>query len=211
MSAIFFSATPWLLALLGQKWLILRGNYIQKCGSLKSNGALLCVQAMRTASVLMMVSTLLCGAATAQAAGCSLEKAVYRTAEPKADYELTFAASELGGGSQMEAALSSKSLNVRLGGTVKWTNGLSRPIISLALPNSEESRYDDEIVALAVDAHKHITKIALPMTSKAAPKAILLNGISSNLYNLGRDEERDFDPELTSLQSDMFWLSGCDK
>ncbi len=92
-----------------------------------------------------IVSTLLCGAATAQAAECTLEKAVYRSAAPRSDYELTFAAGDLGGGSQMEAALISKSLGFHLDGTVEWTNGFARPIIVLNLPNSEESRYGDEI------------------------------------------------------------------
>jgi len=162
---------------------------------------------MRTA--LALVAFLL-GAASA-AAQCTLENATYRTADPRSDYELTFAAGDLGGNTLMETKLVSKAWKVEWVGDVQWTNGFSRPYISLSLtPDAEEPLYSDEIVALGIDSKKRIDKIAFPATSDPAPKAILLNQVSRVIYYWGRDT-RDFDTTKPYIPSDMFWLSGCEK
>lgn len=119
------------------------------------------------------------------------------------------AAGDLGGGSQMEVALNSRSFGFHLDGTVEWSNGFAVPNISLNLPFSEESRYSGEIVALEIDAHKRIAKVSFPTTLTAAPRAILLLGLTGNLLYYFRDQ--GFDTAKTPLPDDMFWLSGCDK
>ena len=161
----------------------------------------------RAALILVALSF---GAVSAEARQCTLEKAVYRSAEPNTDYELTFAAGDLGGVTQRKIELNSKTFNIQLTGLVSWTNGFARPMASLGPSSTNEGIYENEIVALSLDLKWRIMKIEFSATADPAPQAILLHQITRSIYYWGL-ELPGFDlTERNYLPGDMFWLVGCD-
>jgi hypothetical protein len=170
------------------------------------------------AAALLMVAA----SNVASATQCSVDKAVYRSANPKSDYQLTFSVGDKTGSFGTKIKLVSKASDVRFAGTIRWQNGTGAPIALLSRPTgknlkgqvepSEEDVYEDEIIGLALNSENQIVKAPFfTEPSEIAPPAVLLNHLSYRISLWARGMSGFKTDTLGSLPGGMFWLSSCDR